>query len=291
LKKKGVILAAFAVLAVNAFSQTAFDYLTESLSNVLAVSDNMSVADYEYNGDNAIWGAYLEPGKSIARDLQYDAGVEYLMFAAADTTQADIYLKVYQGQGTGGTVIKQDTTRPVPIVRFTPSTSGWYCFELRNVSKIPAFVALVVLKHRKNAHFSLSTLAEARNNIQVVSRHLASWLPPKSGIPANKWALFGGSIRQGSAASYGNTQLVKGDYLLVGAGENSVSNCDVEVIEQYTGGITDGRKIPQQNTSSRYPFDLATFSADPSKYYYLRAINQSSRNVSSLLLGLLILKK
>jgi hypothetical protein len=291
LKKKVSILVVLAALTVNAFAQTAFDYLTDSLVNVLTVSTIIQVADFEYNGDNSLWGTYLEPGKSISLNSQYDAGVEYLMLASAHTEKAEIYLKVYQGQGTGGTVIAKDTAPDAaPVVRFKPAVSGWHCFELINASNRPAFVSLVILKQKRNANFTFSSLVEALQNTLTISQHLVSLLPPDSEIPANKWTLFGGNIRQGSVAGYYNTQLEKGAYVLVGAGENTVSNCDVEIIEQYAVGSTDGRKV-SQNTDSLYPFDFAVFSPNSSKYHYLKVINQSSRNASAFMFGFLILAK
>jgi len=291
LKKKLLVFVLLAVLAVNAFAQTAFDYLIKSLANVLLVSSIIQIADYEYNGENALWGTYLEAGKSISLSAQYDAGVEYLILAAAHTEKAEVYLKVYQGQGTSGTVVAKDTAPDAaPLVRFKPSASGWHCFELINVSKMPAFVSLVVLKQKKNANFSLESLLEALQNTMIVSQYLASVLPSNSKVPANEWALFGGNIRQGSMANFYNAQLAKGDYILVGAGENTVNNCDVEIIEQYATGNTDGRKV-SENTDSRYPFDFAVFSPNPAKYHYLKVINQSSRNSGAFMFGFLILAK
>jgi len=290
-KKSVSILVVLAVLTVNAFAETAFDYLTDSLVNVLTVSTIVQVADFEYNGDNALWGTYLEPGKSIALNAQYDAGVEYLMLAAAHTEEAEIYLKVYQGQGTNGTVIAKDTAPDAaPMVRFKPSVSGWHCFELINASNIPAFVSLVVLKQKKNANFTFNSLIEALQNTLAISKHLATMLPPNSEIPANKWTLFGGNIREGSYAGYYNTQLARGAYILVGAGENSVNDCDVEIIEQYAVGNPDGKGI-SQNTDSRYPFDFAFFVPNSSKSHNLKVINKSSRNASAFMFGFLILAK
>jgi hypothetical protein len=284
-------LAAIVVFSANAFSQNAFDYLKDSLVNVLQASRNVQIANYEYNGENALWGTYLEPGKSINLSAQYDAGVEYLMIASAHTARADIDLKVYQGQGTGGTVIDKDTAPDAaPVVRFTPTTSGWHCFELINASNRPAFVSLIILKYRRNANFTFYSLVEALDNTLFVAEFLAQILPPNSEIPANKWTLFGGNIRQGSSANYYNTQLASGSYILVGAGENSVNNCDAEVIEQYASGNTNGRKI-SQNTDSRYPFDWAILSPNFSKYHYLKVNNQSSQNSSSFMFGFLILAK
>ncbi|MDR2700826.1 MAG: hypothetical protein LBB72_00180 [Spirochaetaceae bacterium] len=279
----------FTLLAVNALAQTAFDYLTESLVRVLAVSGQMQIAEFEYNGENALWGAYLEPGAGISLNSQFDAGIEYLMFASAHTEKAEIYLKVYRGQGTGGTVVKKDTTPDAaPIVRFIPSVSGWHCFELINASNIPAFVSLVILKAKKNAGFNLNAIAEARKNALHDSQSPASLLPPAVKVPANKWILFGGNIRRESAAVYDNVQLAEGNYALVGAGENSVTNCDAEVIEQYAKDNPNGRKI-SKNSDSRQPFDYAFFTPVPSKYHYFRVINQNSRNSGAFMLGFLIL--
>ena len=289
--KKVFIFAALAVLTVNVFAQTAFDYLIDSLANVLAVSSIVRIDDYEYNGVNALWGAYLEPGKKVSHSLQYDAGIEYLMIASAHNAKADVFLKVYRGQGTGGTVVGKDTTSDAaPVVRFTPSASGWHTFELINSGNIPAFVSLVVLKQKKNSNFNLITLAEALQNTKDVSRHITSLLPPNSGIPVNKWTLFGGNIKKGSSASYSNARLSKGVYILAGSGEYSINNCDAEIIEQYTADNPDGRKI-SQNTGAEFPYDFAVFSPNPSKYHYLKVINQESIKESAFLFGFLILTK
>ena len=292
MKKKVLTLFVIVFLTVSVSAQTAFDYLTDSLVNVLTVSTLIQVANFEYNGQSALWGTYLEPGRSISLNTQFDAGVEYLMIASAHTEKREIHLKVYQGQGTGGTVIARDITPDAaPLVRFTPAASGWHCFELTNVSNQPSFVSLVILKHRRNANFSFETLIEALSNTLMVSQHLAQLLPRDSEVPANQWILFGGNINRGSSASYYNTQLPRGGYILVGAGENSVSNCDVEIIEQYAVNSTDGRVV-SQNTESEYPFDFAVFSpSSASKYHYLKVINQASRNPSSFMFGFLILVK
>jgi hypothetical protein len=121
-----------------------------------------------------------------------------------------------------------------------------------------------------------------------VARHLTAMIPRDSGIPANQWTLFGGSIRQGGNAGYNNTQQARGSYILVGAGENSVNNCDAEVVEQYANNNPEGRRI-SQNTDSRFPFDFAVFSPNPSKYHYLKVINQNSRNADAFMFGFLIL--
>jgi len=292
LNKKIFALIMTVFLAGSVSAQNAFDYLKDSLINVLTVSTLMQVTDYEYNGQNAIWGTYLEPGKSISLSAQYDAGIEYLMLASAHTENREIHLKVYNGQGTRGTVIAKDTAPDAaPVVRFKPVAAGWHTFELRNVSNQPSFVSLVVLKNKRNANFSFDTLVEALSNTLTISQHIAQLIPDGSEIPANKWTLFGGSVRQNGNAGYYNTQLSRGNYILVGAAENSVKNCDVEVIEQYNSGNTEGRYI-SQNTGSEYPFDFAAFSSgSSSKYHFIKVNNQNSLNPGSLLFGFLIMAK
>jgi len=291
MKKKLFIFIILAVLTANAFAETAFDYLIESLANVLSASTVIQIADYEYNGSNALWGTYLEKGKTISLSSQYDKGVEYLMMASAHDDKVDIDLKIYQGHGTGGTVITKDIdTDSTPLVRFTPSNSGQYTFELINEGDSPAFVSLVILKQKKGANFTMTALLEALKNTINLSKQLVPMLPSDSEIPANQWTLFGGSIKQGSDAGYYNAQLEKGAYILVGAGENSVSNCDVEVIEQSASGSTNGKKI-SQNTDSQNSFDFAVFSPNTSKYHYLKAMNKSSQNASAFMFGFLILAK
>jgi hypothetical protein len=161
---------------------------------------------------------------------------------------------------------------------------------LINSGDIPAFVSLVILKNKKNANFTFETLVEALDNTVNISQYLSAMLSPDSETPANKWTLFGGNIRQGGSASYHDMRLVKGNYVLVGAGENTVGNCDAEVIEQYAAGNTSGRKV-SRNTDSRNPFDFAVFSSDASKNYYLKVVNQNSWNVSAFVFGFLVLAK
>jgi hypothetical protein len=284
-----------AITAHNAFGQsddekTAFDYLEDSLVNVLTVSTIVQVADFEYIGGNALWGTYLEAGKHISLNGQFDAGVEYLMLGAAHTEKTNIYLKVYQGQGTGGTIIAQDTSNDAaPCVRFKPSISGLHCFELINASNSPAFVSLVILKQKRNANFTFDSLVETVTKTLTLSKYIAEKLPSNSEIPANVWSLFGGNISQGNVAGF-HGRLARGTYVLVGAGENSVNDCDVEVIEQNAMNNSDLKRITQ-NTNSQYPFDFAIFSPNPSNNQFLRVINKSSKNASAFMFGFLILAK
>ena len=290
MKKKLFVLLLCALAAANCFAQRAFDYLRDSLVTVLSVSTIVQVVDYEYKESGALWGTYLEAEKTCSLSSQFDAGVEYLMLSAAhDTRNCDVDLKVYEGRGTGGTVLGRDINADAtPIVRFIPRNSGYHTFELINSGSRPAFVSLVILRYKRNANFSMRTLAEALDNTLVVSQYISSMLPPGAEIPANKWTLFGGNLQVGNSTGYFNTTLSPGDYILVGAGENSVNNCDVEIVEQYAYDNASGRLV-SANTNSRHPFDFAIFSAQSSKYYNLKVFNKSSAKSGSFVFGFLIL--
>jgi len=290
LKRKLLVLVVFTHITVNTFAQQAFDYLRDSLVNVLTMSTVVQVVDYEYKDGTSLWGTYLEGGKNLSLNSQYDGGVEYLILAAAhDTRRLDIDLKVYEGRGTSGTVVGRDLELDAtPLVRFTPRSSGWYCFELINATNSPAFVSLVVLKYRRNANFTFNTLLEALENTLVLAEGIAEILPPGAVIPPNEWSLFGGNVNQGSSTGYYNTRMPRGAYILAGAGENSVNDLDVEIIEQRAYDNQDG-KVISRNSGTRYPFDYGIFVPDASKYHRLRVINKSSTRSSAFMFGFLIL--
>jgi hypothetical protein len=290
MKKRALVFALCAVLASKSFAQTAFDYLADSLINVLTVSTIIQVADYEYNGNSALWGILLKSDTSHSLSTQFDAGVEYLILAAAHNTSLDVDLKVYEGRGTGGTVIAKNTAPDAaPLVRFTPKVSGYHTFELINSSSSSsAFVSLVILKYRRNADFSFATLTQALENTLIVSQLIAEMMPGDPKVPTNQWVLFGGSVQEGSSAGYYNTRPAQGGYFLVGAGENAVRNCDAEVVQQYAYDNASGTVI-SKNTASSYPFDFALFVPAGSEYHNLKIYNRSSQKSNPFLFGFLIL--
>ena len=288
MKKKILVLVLFIVFTVNAFAQTAFDYLKDSLIEVLSVSTLMQLANYEYDEGNALMGTYLESGKTITLISDYDANVEYLIIAAADDLDCDIGLRVYKGGGTGGTVIARDTNPgAAAVVRFTPKTAEENTFELINSGDIPAFISLVVLKYKKDAMFSFETLVEALGNTLDLATNISEMLPPEAVIPPNKWTLFGGSVRERSNTGYFNAQLPSGGYIIAAAGEFSVTDIDVEILQQHNLNNSDGRKV-SINSDSVDSIDCAIFEANSSKYYNLKVINKRSKNTSAFMFGFLI---
>jgi len=286
--KKVLVFVFFIAFAVNSHAQTAFDYMMDSLANVVVLSTVAQLDNFDYDGVNALLGTYLEAGKTITMRTSFTAGVEYLMLAAPDLLHCDVDLKVYQGVGTGGPVIAKDT-RPdaICVVRFKPTVSGDHTFELINSSSRAVFVSLVRLRAQRNPDFTLIAMAEAVDHTFALSQLLATAMPAGAKIPANKWTLFGGKVNQGSLTGYFNTQFTRGDYVLVGAGESAVRNVDAEVLEQRAVEQTTG-KIISFNSNTNALADYAIFSADPSKYYYPRIQNKSSSKTSAFCFGFLL---
>ena len=288
MKKSFMILALFVVLTANTFAQRAFDHLTDSINQVLNLSSTIQLANFEYNGSGALWGTYLEAGRTISHSSEYDANIEYLIIAAADNPNCDLGLKVHQGRTTGGPLITRDTNLgPGAVVRFTPRSAGSNTFELINSGRHGAFISLVVLRYRRDARFSFQTLIEALNNTLVVAQQIASLIRPEALMPPNQWTLFGGNVRTSSTTGFYNAQLARGNYILVAAGERSVNNLDVEIVQQHNLNNQDGRVI-SINSESSFPIDYGTFDANSSRYYNLKVINRSSRNPSAFILGFLI---
>jgi len=286
--KKVLVFVFFIAFAVNSYAQDAFDFMQNSLANVVILSTAAQLDNFDYDGANALLGTYLEAGKSITMRNNYTAGVEYLILAAPDLLYCDVDLKVYQGSGTGGTVIAKDT-RPdsICVVRFKPTVSGEHTFELINSSSRAVFISVVTLRAQRNPDFTLIAMAEAIDHTFGLSQHLASAMPATAKIPANKWTLFGGKVSQGSLTGYYNSQYTRGEYILIGAGERSVRNVDAEVLEQRANNQTAGT-IVSINTKTTALADFAMFTADPSKYYYPRIQNKSSQRSSAFCFGFLI---
>ena len=76
-------------------------------------------------------------------------------------------------------------------------------------------------------------------------------------------------------------------FWIVGAGERSVNNIDVEVVEQRAYDQSQGN-IVSVNSGTNLPFDLGSFNTNASKYYYYKVHNKSSRNTSAFVFGFMI---
>jgi len=288
LKKKALIILIFIVFTVNSHAQTVFDYIQASLANVIILSSSSPLENFDYDGSSSLLGTLLEARNSITMISSFTAGVEYVMLAAPHSLNSNIELKIYQGAGTHGRVVAKDTL-PLPIcaVRFTPAESGDHTIELINSSQGPAFISLIRLRAQRNPAFTLIAMAQALDITLGLSQQLATVLPLTAKIPSNQWSLFGGNVTQGQSTGYYNSRFSRGEYLLVGAGDRSARNIDVEVVEQRGVDQTAGN-IVSINTGAVFVADFGVFTANPSSYYYPKVLNKSSQRSSAFCFGFLI---
>ena len=71
-----------------------FDELEKSLAAVIAASSVMQIGNYQYDGSEAIWGAYLDRSNSIRLRLYFDQGEQYLLLAGDNTsTKIDLVVR------------------------------------------------------------------------------------------------------------------------------------------------------------------------------------------------------
>jgi hypothetical protein len=287
LKKKQLIFVVFALITVNSFAQTPFDRIKMSLGNVLEFTLlNVSFANFDYyDGDNALWGTILVQNTNTRMSFQAEAGVQYLILAAADSKDAVIDLKVYQGYGTGGTVINKYTEKDsIAVARFTPAGSGVHTFELINSSSEPVFISLLLLQARKNPDFSLNAMVEAMHNTEAAYQTWADGLSQT--FHTGGWTLFGRNIPQGDHAGY-PVNIPRGEWALIAGGERTVNNINIEVVEMRSSNSVEG-KVVSKNTNTELPGDMAVFEANPAKNYYFKVINRNSRNPGAFAIGFLI---
>jgi hypothetical protein len=137
-----------------------------SFANLLSLSTAANLNGFNYNGENAVLGGYMEAQRSTSMAVEFTAGIEYVILAAPDNLNSSINLKIYRGQGTGGAVIAGDLNNDSAcVIRFIPAASGFHAIELINASRARVFVSLVILRAQRNTNFNLYSLTEANGII------------------------------------------------------------------------------------------------------------------------------
>ncbi len=270
--KRILFCVLLSLVCINGFSLSAFDYLQESIVNIITSASVLQLVDYEYEERGALWGCLLQSGKTNSLRSEYQAGCEYIILAAADDITIDVDMNIYQGTSTGNLIAQDTAADGTPVVIFTPQTTGQYTFTITNNSYYDAFVSVVVLKYNEYAAFSFDPLMEALSNI-LSAAELVSYYTIK--IPENKWILFGGNVYDKSDTSVFNINLNEGTYIFMASGDNSIYDVDVDVIKQDYVDYTGGTSIAIKETSTTN-FDLAVFSNTGYEYNYLKAMNNWS---------------
>lgn len=279
-----LLICAFSLFAEDA--KTPFDYLQDSLVNVLYESSLLELADYKYQAGFSVWGAYIEASNKVTLANRYEAGTSYLLLAAASDTKTDIDLVVYEGSGTSGAKIAEDSESDgQPMVTFTPKTSGLYTFAMKNVSNSNSFCSLVILeKTTTRSTFSLEELSQALDTILLFSKvgALAS-----TDVPVNKFCLYGGEIEDGSTQSLFNVKLPAADYIVLGAASDKVNDMALDVLEQKAAGASEGNSVATKQDKVQ-SFDVIMFTSDPSKYYCFDVENQDSSASTAFLFAFIL---
>jgi hypothetical protein len=280
---KKMFMFVFFVVSANVFADTAFDYIRISLANIVMFGTFIQAADYEYDGANALRGAWLERGESISLSRDFIGGVEYFIMATSDDVDLDIDLRLNRGSPSGTLITSNTESDGTPMVTFKPGSSGEYTYTVENYSDESAFVSVIVLRQTRNARFSFAGITEAIANILNYGE--ASYL--LMNLPVNEWILFGGDVAEGGTTRIWNVRLPQGSYFLIGAGDASVIDCDVSIRRHARRGSLEGSTIIAEDTETA-SYAMADFQATGSNYYQLEVENYFSRNDSAFIFGFLL---
>jgi hypothetical protein len=283
MKKQMKVMIVFFVLSVNVFAETAFDYIRQSLANIVTIGTIMQLTDYEYNGSSALYGAWLESGESISMRLTLTGGVNYLIMATSDDTNLDIDLRLNKENSEGPLMDEDIETDGTPMVLYTPASTGAYVYTVKNHSDESAFVSVIQLRQKRNAQFSLTGITEAIENILEYGEAAYTLL----NFPINKWILFGGNVSKGNSTGIWNVRLSQGTYYLIGAGDDSVNDCDVLVERQSGSGSLEGKTVVAEDSDIGV-YAMTGFTATGSNYFQFNIENYDSRNSSAFIFGFLL---
>ena len=277
----GLVLLLFGAGLV--FSQTAFDYLRQSIDNVLGFTTIESNAiDYEYFDSGALWGCYLDPNQSLSVSLPLKSGVRYKIYSGADEEQrVAATLKDSRGRTLDG----DDDDEGTPIIIYTPNADAIYTFTLTNKSRVDLFIATIVTQYKRDAHFSNDALAEALDNLLSIAEE--TFEGGDVSFVESQWILFGGNLKDGDETGVYNVNLQRGEYCLIIAGEDSIRTLDTDVIRQSALNVTTGSSIADKE-SFLNTIMVATFTVSGNNnYYYLKGRNVRSLRGQGFVMGFL----
>jgi hypothetical protein len=251
-----------------------FDYLKQSLVKILLASAVLGnqLQNYDYVNGNCLYGAYLAKGEYQGLGTQFTAGEEYLIIGAGDEDIIDLDLAIVSANNT--VIIKDDKRDALPILRYTPQTTGRRTIRLINFDAARSgFCAMIVLRKTDYGNLSFDQISEALDNV-IAMAQLSGALSTASGFAKNTFCLFGGRVASGNEMYLYNVGLNYGKYLFVGAGSDNISDVDIFVVEQYGQDNTSGQIVCKDTADDKTPF--CSFRASSSSYYQLKYKNFSS---------------
>ncbi|MEK7729327.1 MAG: hypothetical protein AAB354_13015 [candidate division KSB1 bacterium] len=262
-------LAAFAPKPAQA-QNSIFDYLTQALSKVVAQATIMNLASYDYVSGNSLFGVYLSKGGSQGLNMHFEQGVSYVILGAGDNDILDLDLSLLSPSGTE--LLKDADEDATPILQFTPTYSGKRTVRITNYNSYrDGFCVMVILRQSNTGNFSLYQIAEALNNVIANSRVTSLF---SSRFADGTFCLFGGRLSEGEDTYLYNTQPSSGEYALLAAGSNNVSDVDLTVIRQNGKDYTYGNEIAKDTASDNTP--ICSFTVHSGGYYLMKHKNYAS---------------
>ncbi len=262
------------VLEKITFCQSAFEYLRQALART-AIFSALQVG-YEYKDNLCIAGVLLRNGENSTLKFYLERDNNYRIMGIADEDVLDLDLFLEDSQGR---ILVQDAKDDnLPIINFSPSSSGQYTIRIKNYrANTTSFCIMVLLKENKYSTLSLPSsilLTEALDNIVDLSELYS--LTGTKFIP-NTFCLFGGLYNSGVSDGIMNIQIPSGEggnYLILAAGSDNTKDVDLEVIKQTASGQTTGNTIGQDKKIVKIA--IVTCDIWSWNYYYIKYTNYQS---------------
>ncbi|MFQ5648552.1 MAG: hypothetical protein ACE5IY_01300 [bacterium] len=270
------VLITFAILIPGKVMAQAsiFSYLEQALTKIITQSTIVNLANYDYVSGNCLFGVYLAKGSSHSLNMHFDKDVTYLVLAAGDDDIIDMDLALLS---SAGTLLQKDTENDAtPLLHFTPNYSGNMTLKISNYNSARAgFCVMVVLRQSSSGNFSMYEIAQALDN--VIKNAQITYLF-SSRFARGTFCLFGGRLSKGADTYLYNTQPPPGEYAMVGAGSNNLSDVDLFIVKQRQRDYISGTEIAKDTATDNHP--LCTFTVYRDRYYLLKHKNYSSRGDS-----------
>jgi hypothetical protein len=247
----------------------AFDYLKQAMAKLVAQSELINVADYDYDGLGCMFGYFLEPGKESSMRRDFSEDESYIIMGCGDEDIKDLDIRI--ADESGDKLAEDNDTDNTPLVQFTAPRSGKYTIVLTNAKAARAsFCAFVILRKVRNGHVQIRQIGEALDRAIKLSQ--------LKGLEAKEFPpgliLMGGKYRAGQGNETYDLAFDEGDYSLIVAGSENVNDADATVVRQSRPGDTAGKTISEDSDGAAVA--LCDFLSNGRSYYCIRIKNAAS---------------
>ncbi len=267
-----IVLGLAPTLPVTWAQEPVFDYLGQAVDKLAVHPSAANLNDHScFSNGSCIFGVSLDTGDYHEITANFDEGVNYLVFGTGDDRILEMDLKLISSTGV---LRLQDGGNAYPALKFSPGTSGEMRLRITNINSLGAgFSVILILEENDAADFSLDQLKEAFDNVAGTST-AGSLIASR--FARDTFCLFGGRLREGQSNYLYNSKPGAGNFALVGAGSDNVSDVDLFVYRQRGIDSTSGRLIARDAESNNHPLSL--FTVESGYYYLVRHKNHTSRN-------------